>query len=58
LDAELAAQLATMGMIGFHEMEIADGRRLPEYFETVIVTLRRDIALGASSAAAGCESVH
>jgi hypothetical protein len=60
LDAELATQLATIGVVGFHEMEMPDGNRLrlPEYFATVIATLRRDIALWASSAAAGFKRVH
>jgi len=60
LDAELTAHLSPIGVVGFHEMEMADGRRLrlPEYFATVIATLRQDIALWASSATTGFEQVH
>ena len=60
LDAELATRLATIGVVGFHEMEMADDRglRRPEYLETAIATLRRDVALWASVAAAGFKRLH
>ena len=58
LDAELDERLAELGITGFHEMELEDGRRfrVPAYFEAVIAALA--VSRACSAASPNVRSTH